>query len=372
MPPFPQRYNDGFRGWPVRPHDRQHPVRGSLDPRPIPSWADLPHRCRHCCSRRPPRAGRPRRPHAPRLRDRGRRRRTRTERACAATSASATSDGHRRRPRRARRARPPGQLIKDSPGLVASPSDGVVLHGGRGPSPAQPLRPAGKLKLFADIAPPVIHEVRFYTPPNRAGPGERGTPPACRPRVVGSTGRALRHRRRPRPRQRSSVVRRLVPGRSRARRAPPPVPARALAPRTGESRRRAATNGVPRPDGTLVPRGPALCARTTQTRRRRSASTVAAASATASTGSGLPAPVLDTTQLRNGRYLLVVRAWTQRKPHASRAGDQDRQPAGVTERPPGRRPLKPGPIPALSHAEVVPRRSRNPHRRRKAAPSAAA
>ena len=34
MPPFPQRYNDGFRGWPVRPHDRQHPASGSLDPRP--------------------------------------------------------------------------------------------------------------------------------------------------------------------------------------------------------------------------------------------------------------------------------------------------------------------------------------------------
>jgi hypothetical protein len=30
-----QHYNDGWRGWPVRPHDEQHPVRGSfLDPRP--------------------------------------------------------------------------------------------------------------------------------------------------------------------------------------------------------------------------------------------------------------------------------------------------------------------------------------------------
>jgi hypothetical protein len=30
-----QRYNDAWRGWPVRPHDQPHPVRGSfLDPRP--------------------------------------------------------------------------------------------------------------------------------------------------------------------------------------------------------------------------------------------------------------------------------------------------------------------------------------------------
>jgi hypothetical protein len=30
-----QRYNDDWHGWPVRPHDEQHPVRGSfLDPRP--------------------------------------------------------------------------------------------------------------------------------------------------------------------------------------------------------------------------------------------------------------------------------------------------------------------------------------------------
>ena len=30
-----QHYNDDWRGWPVRPHDQPHPVRGSfLDPRP--------------------------------------------------------------------------------------------------------------------------------------------------------------------------------------------------------------------------------------------------------------------------------------------------------------------------------------------------
>lgn len=30
-----QAYNDSWRGWPVRPHAQQHPIRGSfLDPRP--------------------------------------------------------------------------------------------------------------------------------------------------------------------------------------------------------------------------------------------------------------------------------------------------------------------------------------------------
>ena len=44
MPPIEQRYNDAFRGWPVRPHDRQHPIRGSfLDPRPDPALGAVYH-----------------------------------------------------------------------------------------------------------------------------------------------------------------------------------------------------------------------------------------------------------------------------------------------------------------------------------------
>ena len=128
MPPFPQRYNDGFRGWPVRPHDRQHP----RHPRPASrsrAGRDLPPG-RHCRSRRPPRAGRlAGRTHrvyaieggvveqatsSGRVRQRPRRLRLRT----------------RRRPRRARRARPPRQLIGGPPGLVASPSDRSGSPGG--------------------------------------------------------------------------------------------------------------------------------------------------------------------------------------------------------------------------------------------------
>src|SRR6187551_3283230 len=39
-----QVYNDSWRGWPVRPHDRQHPIRGSfLDPRPDPELGGTYH-----------------------------------------------------------------------------------------------------------------------------------------------------------------------------------------------------------------------------------------------------------------------------------------------------------------------------------------
>jgi hypothetical protein len=40
----PQVYNDTFRGWPVRPKNRQHPIRGSfLDPRPDPERGAIYH-----------------------------------------------------------------------------------------------------------------------------------------------------------------------------------------------------------------------------------------------------------------------------------------------------------------------------------------
>jgi hypothetical protein len=41
---FEQTYNDSYRGWPVRPRNRQHPIRGSfLDPRPDPSRGAVYH-----------------------------------------------------------------------------------------------------------------------------------------------------------------------------------------------------------------------------------------------------------------------------------------------------------------------------------------
>ena len=50
MPPIPgqlelpQTYNDTYRGWPVSPRNRQHPIRGSfLDPRPDPERGAVYH-----------------------------------------------------------------------------------------------------------------------------------------------------------------------------------------------------------------------------------------------------------------------------------------------------------------------------------------
>jgi len=41
---LPQTYNDEWRGWPVRPHNEQHPIRGSfLDPRPDPEQGAVYH-----------------------------------------------------------------------------------------------------------------------------------------------------------------------------------------------------------------------------------------------------------------------------------------------------------------------------------------
>src|SRR5262245_42315581 len=44
MASYPQRYNDDFRGWPVAPQNKQHPVRGSfLDPRPDQTFSATYH-----------------------------------------------------------------------------------------------------------------------------------------------------------------------------------------------------------------------------------------------------------------------------------------------------------------------------------------
>jgi hypothetical protein len=41
---LPRVYNDTFRGWPIRPQHRQHPIRGSfLDPRPDPARGAVYH-----------------------------------------------------------------------------------------------------------------------------------------------------------------------------------------------------------------------------------------------------------------------------------------------------------------------------------------
>ena len=229
MPPLPQRYNDAFRGWPVRPHNRQHPVRGSfLDPRPDPrARRHLPHRRRHRRPRRPARARRAGGADAPGLRDRGRRRR-----------AGDAARGLRQRPRRAlrlrtrRRARLARRACDrraadrlDLPRLVAPAPERVVLPGRRQPHPRQPAAAGREAEAVrATRPPPVIDEVRFYTPARAAlaapARGERRArlPPAGRrldkTRLSGIVDVRARV-------QRPAVVHRLVP--RACRRSPPRI-----------------------------------------------------------------------------------------------------------------------------------------------------
>jgi hypothetical protein len=167
MASFIQSYNDAFRGWPVRPHNRQHPVRGSfLDPRPDPEVGAVYHTGVDIAVR----DDRPE-PGAPR---------DRTHRVYAIESGVVEQ------------ATPPGVCGNVRVGHFGyghvdarvSAGDRVRagqhigwtcrgwwhLHltewgvaGGRRQL-VNPLRRAGKLKPYVDTAPPVIHEVRFYAP----------------------------------------------------------------------------------------------------------------------------------------------------------------------------------------------------------------
>jgi hypothetical protein len=168
MPPFPQRYNDDFRGWPVAPQHQQHPVRGTfLDPRPDPEVGAIYHTGVDIAVR----DDRPERGHPP----------NRTHRVFALEGGvveEATQPGVRgtvrighfgygyvdarvSRGERVRRGQFIGWTTRGSWHVHLTefffPGDGQRLL-------LNPLRPAGKLKPYVDTAPPIIHEVRFYTP----------------------------------------------------------------------------------------------------------------------------------------------------------------------------------------------------------------
>jgi len=168
MPPFEQRYNDDFRGWPVSPQHQQHPVRGTfLDPRPDPQLGAIYHTGVDVAVRddRPERG-------APA---------GRTHRVFAIEGGvveSATPRGERGTVRighfgyghvDARVSRGDRVQAGDMIGWTTKGSWHVHLTEFFLPGDGQrllvnPLRPAGKLKPYVDTAPPVIHEIRFYTP----------------------------------------------------------------------------------------------------------------------------------------------------------------------------------------------------------------
>jgi hypothetical protein len=166
--PFEQRYNDAFRGWPVRPHNRQHPVRGSfLDPRPDPELGAVYHTGVDIAVRddRPERGAPPGRTHRVYAIEGGTVEQATAPGVCGNVRIGHFGYGHvDARVAAGDRVRA-GQLI----GWTCLgwwhlhltewhfPGDGsrVLLN---------PLRPAGKLRPFSDAAAPVIDEVRFYTP----------------------------------------------------------------------------------------------------------------------------------------------------------------------------------------------------------------
>jgi len=162
-----QVYNDTFRGWPVKPQHRQHPVRGSfLDPRPDPARGAIYHEGIDVAVRDDrPEKGAPA---------------GRTHRVFAIEGGPvffATPRGSRGSARIGHfgyghidpvvatgEIVAPGQHIGwtwDGNWHVHL-SEFVFTTGA--PLVVNPLRPGGKLRPFVDRAAPRIREIRFYTP----------------------------------------------------------------------------------------------------------------------------------------------------------------------------------------------------------------
>ena len=163
-----QAYNDDWRGWPVLPLHRQHPIRGSfLDPRPDPRRGAIYHDgidigVRDDVPGRGAPPGRTHRVHA-----------IESGRVTAATSPGVrglVDAGHFRYEHidalvRVGDTVEPGQLI----GWTTRDSWHVHLSEFEfGPGGSRtfvnPLRKGGKVRPYVDRAAPVIHEVRFYEP----------------------------------------------------------------------------------------------------------------------------------------------------------------------------------------------------------------
>lgn len=166
MPAVPQRYNDAFRGWPVRPQSRQHPVRASfLDPRPDPVLGAVYHTGVDIAVRddRPEAGAPPGRTHRVLAIEGGIVDEASAPGFCGHVRVGHFGYGHVD----ARVAVGDAVRAGDLLGWTCHgwwhvhltefhfPGDGsrVLLN---------PLRPGGKLKPFVDTAAPVIHEVRFH------------------------------------------------------------------------------------------------------------------------------------------------------------------------------------------------------------------
>ena len=188
MPLVPQTYNDSFRGWPVGPQNRQHPVRASfLDPRPDPEFGAIYHTGVDIAVRddRPESGAPAERTHRVFAIEGGVVDQATPPGVCGNVRVGHFGYGHvDARVSAGQRVRA-GQLL----GWTCRGWWHVHLtewffnpDGGR--TLVNPLRPGGRLKPFTDTAPPVIHEVRFYTPAEpawkRRAPSVAWLPPAGR------------------------------------------------------------------------------------------------------------------------------------------------------------------------------------------------
>jgi hypothetical protein len=173
VPPAPgeldvaQVYNDSFRGWPVRPQHRQHPIRGSfLDPRPDPERGATYHEGVDIAVRddRPERGAPPGRTH-------------RVFAIEGGPVSFATERGRRGLVRIAHfgygHIDPvvlTGEIVAPGQHIGWTCKDDWHVHLSEfvftsGPTlTVNPLRPGGKLRPFVDRAAPEIREIRFYTP----------------------------------------------------------------------------------------------------------------------------------------------------------------------------------------------------------------
>jgi hypothetical protein len=183
-----QTYNDTWRGWPVRPRSRQHPIRGSfLDPRPDPELGAIYHEGVDIAVRddRPETDAPPRRTHRVYAIEGGP--------VLAATPRGVRGSAHI------------GHFGYGHIDVVVGMGETVTpgqhigwtcegdwhLHlsefvfAGERTIVVNPLRPGGKLRPYVDRAPPVLREIRFYTPAipewgRRPGTSVARLPPAGR------------------------------------------------------------------------------------------------------------------------------------------------------------------------------------------------
>jgi len=163
-----QTYNDAWRGWPVLPLTRQHPIRGSfLDPRPDPRRGAIYHTGVDVGVRddRPERGAPKGRTHRVFAVEGGRVHEATGRGVCGFARVGHFGYGH------------VDALVEPGQTVQAGEHIGWTCHGywhvhlsefifigDGGRLVVNPLRRGGKLHPYADRAPPRIHEIRFYAP----------------------------------------------------------------------------------------------------------------------------------------------------------------------------------------------------------------